>query len=117
METFVIILTTIASTLGVTVAIWTMLDTRKRYPKQSPDAQKEPDILAIRLPAEIQLRLENLAKRTGRTRSFHARKGIREYLENLDDLDLAGQVARRIERGEQRASSLADVEGRLDSSN
>lgn len=115
METFFIILTTIASTLGATVAIWTILDTRKRYPKQSEDVEKEPTILAIRLPAEIQIRLENLAKRTGRNKSFHARKAIRAYLENLDDLYLAEQVARRIERGEERTSSLADVKARLDS--
>lgn len=113
METFIIILTTIAATLGATVAIWTILDTRKRYPRKPEGTPRESTILAIRLPAEIQIRLENLAKRTGRNKSFHARKAIRAYLENLDDLYLAEQVARRIERAEERTSSLADVEARL----
>lgn len=113
METFIIILTTIACTLGATVAIGTILDTRKRYPKKARDLPNESTMVATRLPEEIEIRLANLAKRTGRSKNFYARKAIRAYLDNLDDLYLAEQVAQRIERGEERTSSLADVEARL----
>ncbi|MCK4827956.1 ribbon-helix-helix protein, CopG family [bacterium] len=46
-------------------------------------------MLAIRLPAEIERRLEELAKKTGRTKSYYARQAILEYLEDLEDYYLA----------------------------
>jgi predicted transcriptional regulator len=39
-------------------------------------------MLALRLPPEIEARLAELAKRTGRTKSFYAREAI---LNHLDD--------------------------------
>ena len=46
-------------------------------------------MLAIRLPAELEKRLEKLAKKTGRTKSFYVRQAIFEYLEDLEDFYLA----------------------------
>ena len=43
---------------------------------------KEIAMLTLRLPAEIEKRLEDLAARTGRTKSFYAREAI---LAHLDD--------------------------------
>lgn len=68
---------------------------------------------ATQLPEEIEIRLEKLARRTGRSKNFYARKAIRAYLDDLDDIYLAEQVLQRIERGEESTSSLADVEARL----
>jgi RHH-type transcriptional regulator, rel operon repressor / antitoxin RelB len=48
-------------------------------------------MLALRLPPDIEARLEAVAKRTGRTKSFYAREAILEYLEDLEDLYLAEQ--------------------------
>lgn len=70
-------------------------------------------MLAIRLSAEIEARLEDLAKRTGRSKAFYAREAILAYLDDVDDLRLAEQVNQRIDRGEERTSSLDDVEARL----
>ncbi len=70
-------------------------------------------MLAIRLPAEIEARLENLAKRTGRSKTFYAREAILEHLDALEDLYLAEQVVQRIRSGEESTSSLDDVEARL----
>ena len=67
-------------------------------------------MLAIRLPEEIEVRLDNLAKRTGRSKNFFALEAI---LEHLEDLYLAEQVKMRIENGEERTSTLAEVEARL----
>lgn len=100
METFIIILTTIACTLGATVAIWTILDARRRYPKKSRGELNESLMQPTRLAEEIEVRLQNLAKRTGRSKNFCARKAIRAYLDNLDDVYLAEQVAQGIERVE-----------------
>lgn len=49
-------------------------------------------MLAIRLPEDIETRLDNLAKRTGRSKTFYARAAIMEYLEDMEDLYLAEQV-------------------------
>jgi RHH-type rel operon transcriptional repressor/antitoxin RelB len=70
-------------------------------------------MLAIRLPEEIEARLDNLAKRTGRSKTFFAREAILEHLDNLEDLYLGAQVVRRIRIGEERASTLDEMEARL----
>ena len=52
-------------------------------------------MLAIRLAPEIELRLERLAQKTGRTKTFYAREAILEHLDDLEDIYLASQ---RLER-------------------
>jgi RHH-type rel operon transcriptional repressor/antitoxin RelB len=46
-------------------------------------------MLAIRLPPEIENRLDALAKKIGRTKTFYAREAILEHLDDLEDLYLA----------------------------
>ena len=46
-------------------------------------------MLALRLPPEIEKRLDNLAKKTGRTKSYYARQAILEHLDDLEDAYLA----------------------------
>jgi RHH-type rel operon transcriptional repressor/antitoxin RelB len=46
-------------------------------------------MLAIRLPKEIEDRLEALARQTGRTKTYYARQAILEYLDDLEDYYLA----------------------------
>jgi RHH-type rel operon transcriptional repressor/antitoxin RelB len=46
-------------------------------------------MLAIRLSSEIEERLNQLAKRTGRTKTFYAREAILKHLEDLEDAYLA----------------------------
>ena len=70
-------------------------------------------MLAIRLPEEIEARLDNLAKRTGRSKTFYAREAILEHLDDLEDLYLAEQVVRRIRSGDESTSTLDEVEARL----
>jgi RHH-type transcriptional regulator, rel operon repressor / antitoxin RelB len=48
--------------------------------------------LALRLPPEIDERLSELARRTGRSKSFHAREAILEHLEELEDTYLAEEA-------------------------
>ena len=66
-------------------------------------------MLAIRLPAEIESRLEALAKATGRTKSFYAREAILEHLSDLEDLYLAEQRLIDIQSGKTRTLPLDDV--------
>lgn len=51
-------------------------------------------MLALRLPPEIEARLDALAKKTGRTKSFYAREAIIEHLEDLEDAYIAEERIR-----------------------
>ena len=64
-------------------------------------------MLAIRLPPDIEKRLSDLAKRTGRSKSYYAREAILEHLDDLEDHYLAAS------RVEEARLSLEDVEKRL----
>ena len=66
-------------------------------------------MLAIRLPTEIENRLERLAKATGRTKTFYAREAILEHLDNLEDLYLAEQRFLENRAGKSRTYSLDEV--------
>jgi RHH-type transcriptional regulator, rel operon repressor / antitoxin RelB len=66
-------------------------------------------MLAVRLPPSIEKRLEKLAKRTGRTKTFYVREAILQHLEELEDLYLAERSLDRIRSGEERTIPLEDV--------
>ena len=66
-------------------------------------------MLGIRLPAEIENRLDVLAKRTGRTKSFYAREAILEHLDDLEDLYLAEQRLVDIRAGRSETVPLEEV--------
>ncbi|MGH8549834.1 MAG: type II toxin-antitoxin system RelB family antitoxin [Methylococcales bacterium] len=46
-------------------------------------------MIAIRLPSDINHRLEVLAKRTGRSKTYYAREAILRYLEDMEDTYVA----------------------------
>jgi RHH-type rel operon transcriptional repressor/antitoxin RelB len=48
-------------------------------------------MLAIRLDTDTESRLDRLAKKTGRTKTFYAREAILEHLADLEDVYLATQ--------------------------
>jgi RHH-type rel operon transcriptional repressor/antitoxin RelB len=58
-------------------------------------------MLALRLPPEIEKRLDDLARKTGRTKSFYAREAILRHLEDLEEYHLA---LRRLRRGGKRVT-------------
>ena len=66
-------------------------------------------MLAIRLPPSIERRLEKLAKRTGRTKSYYVREAILQHLEDLEDLYLAERALDRIRNDEEPTILLEDV--------
>jgi len=55
-------------------------------------------MLAIRLDSEIEARLDRLAKRTGRTKTYYAREAILEHLEDLEDTYLAIERLKQTEK-------------------
>lgn len=66
-------------------------------------------MLAIRLPADVERRLEALAKATGRTKTFYAREAILEHLDDLEDLYLAEKRLEDIRAGRTQPVPLEDV--------
>src|ERR1700674_5543312 len=69
----------------------------------------EVPMLAVRLPQSIEKRLEKLARRTGRTKTFYVREAILEHLDDLEDLYLAERTLERIRSGEERTIPLKDA--------
>jgi RHH-type rel operon transcriptional repressor/antitoxin RelB len=64
------------------------------------------------LDPEIQSRVEKMAQKTGRTKTFYAREAILEYLEDLEDLeDVYLATQRLVERA--KAYSADDVKHEL----
>ena len=45
-------------------------------------------MLAVRLDPELESRLTEVAKRTGRSKSYYAREALREKIEELEDIAL-----------------------------
>jgi len=74
-------------------------------------------MLALRLPEEIESRLDKLAKLTGRTKSFYAREAIIEHIADLEDLYLAEKRLVKNLNGKSKTFSLASVEAELDLEN
>jgi RHH-type rel operon transcriptional repressor/antitoxin RelB len=66
-------------------------------------------MLAIRLPIEIEDRLEALAKATGRSKTFYAREAILEHLDDLEDIYLAEQRLIDIRAGKTQTIPLEDI--------
>jgi RHH-type rel operon transcriptional repressor/antitoxin RelB len=69
-------------------------------------------MLALRLPVEIEARLDELARRTGRSKSFYAREAILAHLDDLEDVYLAEKRLEELRRGETDTVTLAELMAR-----
>ena len=66
-------------------------------------------MLAIRLPENIEARLDRLAKRTGRTKTYYAREAILQHLGDLEDIYLAEKRLVAIRSGRTKTIPLEEV--------
>lgn len=57
-------------------------------------------MLAVRLDVDVEKRLDALAARTGRTKSFYAREAIEAHLDDLEDFYLAEERMKLFRDGE-----------------
>lgn len=64
-------------------------------------------MLAVRLDRDLECRLEALAARTGRTKTFYARAAIEAHLDDLEDFYLADERMKDFREGD--AIPLADI--------
>jgi RHH-type rel operon transcriptional repressor/antitoxin RelB len=70
-------------------------------------------MLALRLPKDLERRLEKLARKTGRTKSYYAKQAIAQFLEEQEDYLLGLAVLERVERGEEATVTLHELQKRL----
>jgi RHH-type rel operon transcriptional repressor/antitoxin RelB len=66
-------------------------------------------MLAIRLPEEIEQRLDALAKETGRTKTFYVRQAILEQLDDIEDYYLAEKAVQEIKSGKVKTIPLEEI--------
>ena len=72
---------------------------------------------SLRLPDDIGNRLTELARRTGRSKTFYILEAIREHLDELEDIYLAEVTLERIRRGEERIYTSEEMEKLLEVEN
>ena len=72
--------------------------------------EKSDQLIGIRIPKSVKDRLDVLAQKTGRTRTFYIRQALLEYLDDLEDKYMAQEVLGRVKEGEEELYSLDDVE-------
>ena len=70
-------------------------------------------MLTVRLPAETETRLERLAKRTGRTKSYYAREAIEHYIDELEEMFWAQEVVARWEASDKKTISAEELYAEL----
>jgi RHH-type transcriptional regulator, rel operon repressor / antitoxin RelB len=64
---------------------------------------------SIRLPEDIERRLDALAEKTGRTKAFYLREIILSHIDELEDYYLAADVVERLRKGQERTFSSHEV--------
>jgi RHH-type rel operon transcriptional repressor/antitoxin RelB len=64
---------------------------------------------SIRLPEEVERRLNALAEKTGRTKAFYIREMIMNHIDDLEDYYLAADVVERLRKGQERTFTAREV--------
>lgn len=65
---------------------------------------------SVRLPAEAEQRLSDLAAATGRTKAFYIKEAILGQLDEMEDVYLAEKTLERIRKGREKTYTLDEVE-------
>jgi RHH-type rel operon transcriptional repressor/antitoxin RelB len=66
-------------------------------------------MLSVEISKDEEKRLEDLAQKTGKTKGYYVKKAIHEFLEDLEDYNLAVERLETIEE----TYTLAEVEAEL----
>lgn len=72
---------------------------------------------SLRLPDDLNTRLNALAQRTGRSKTFYILEAIREHLDDLEDAYEADIIMQRVRNGEEKLYTFEEVEKMLDLEN
>jgi RHH-type rel operon transcriptional repressor/antitoxin RelB len=68
----------------------------------------------LRLPSNLEGSLQRLVKETGRTKSYFFIEALKAYLEDRSDYIRAAAILEKIESGEMKTASLAEVMAKYD---
>jgi RHH-type rel operon transcriptional repressor/antitoxin RelB len=66
-------------------------------------------MIAVRLPVAIEKRLDRLAKRTGRAKSFYVREALLNHLDNLEDIYIAEKRLEDLRAGRSHTIPLEEI--------
>ncbi|MBY5836882.1 TraY domain-containing protein [Rhizobium leguminosarum] len=69
-------------------------------------------MLVLQLPPDIEARLIELSRRTGRSKSFYARQAILAHLDDLEDVYLSEKRLEELRRDEGDTVPLAELTAR-----
>lgn len=64
---------------------------------------------SIRLPNEIENRLEKLSSKTGRSKSFYVKEAILEHLDDIEDVYLAEKRLEDVRAGRTQTIPLQKI--------
>jgi len=67
-------------------------------------------MLTVRLPQEIESRLNVLAEATNRSKSFYVREALKRSLEDLEDVYLAEAALEKFRASGEKAMPLEELE-------
>jgi RHH-type transcriptional regulator, rel operon repressor / antitoxin RelB len=70
-------------------------------------------VVAVRLPDDLERRLDELAKRTGRPKSFYIRQAIEEHLDELEEAYWADEAVKEWQADGRASRPLADLKAEL----
>ena len=68
---------------------------------------------AVRIPEDLDTRLNTLARRTGRSRNSFVREALLRQLDDIEDYYLGMETLERIRNGEERVYSAAEARREL----
>ena len=69
--------------------------------------------ITINLTPEIEQRLSDLVKQTGRTKEYYLQESIERGLEDVEDYYLATMALERVRQGKERVYSSEEVKAYL----
>jgi RHH-type rel operon transcriptional repressor/antitoxin RelB len=70
-------------------------------------------MLGVRIPAELNARLDTLSEETGRNKSFYVREALSEYIADMEDIYLAEKRFEDLRAGRSSTMTLEEVEKAL----
>ncbi len=68
---------------------------------------------AVRIPEDLDNRLNTLARRTGRSKNSFVREALLHQLDDIEDYYLGMETLERIRKGEERVYSAAEARREL----
>ena len=68
---------------------------------------------AVRIPEDLDTRLNTLARRTGRSRNSFVREALLRQLDDIEDYYLGMETLERIRNGEERVYSATEARREL----